>query len=129
MAAAPELPKTGVDSREEPASLERKLRELDGLLRADLVNRDFLLTWEHTADEIRVDPARGPVPAASCTTPAAPLRVVRHRARHLDLPRQVHAHPLQLRLGRQRPRPGRSPTSTRRSRRSPTARPCARRPT
>jgi knotted carbamoyltransferase YgeW len=34
-------------------SLIEKLRELDGL-RADLANRDFLLTWEHSLDEIRL---------------------------------------------------------------------------
>jgi knotted carbamoyltransferase YgeW len=33
-------------------SLEAKLRELDGL-KADLGNRDFLLTWEHTPAELR----------------------------------------------------------------------------
>jgi len=33
-------------------SLGAKLRELDGL-KADLLNRDFLLTWEHSFDEIR----------------------------------------------------------------------------
>jgi knotted carbamoyltransferase YgeW len=33
-------------------SLEAKLRDLDGL-KADLGNRDFLLTWEHTPAELR----------------------------------------------------------------------------
>jgi knotted carbamoyltransferase YgeW len=32
--------------------LEAKIRELEGL-KADLLNRDFLLTWEHSIEEIR----------------------------------------------------------------------------
>ncbi len=84
------------------AAVEKQLAAFHAL-KTDLFHKDFLLTWEHSTDEIK-----------AILTLAEALKLlhqegVSYRAfdigpRHLDLPRQLHPHPLLLRLRRERAR-------------------------
>ena len=97
-------------------------------LKTDLFQKDFLLTWEHPEEEIKAiltlaDTFKRLHQAGQV------LQVLRHRTRHLDLPGQLHPHPVQLRLAPPTPWAWACPTWTSRRARWPTARPCARPPT
>ena len=80
------------------ADLQKALQTLKTLNDfANMYEGDFFLTWEKTDDEIR-----------ATFEVAEALRALREKQRvsqdfrqrpcHLDVPRQLHPHPLQLRL-------------------------------